>query len=115
DVVMYVNGLPLVIVELKNATDEKATIHKAFTQIQNYKKAVPSIFYYNALCVISDGIDAKTSSLSAPENRFLSWKAPKDTEVNLSLAKESERSLAAEPKSLYKKTDLQILTTHMLK
>ena len=49
DVVLYVNGLPLVVVELKNATDEKATLDRAFTQIQNYKKAVPSIFYYNAL------------------------------------------------------------------
>ena len=94
DVVIYVNGLPLVVVELKNATDEKATVRKAFTQIQNYKTAVPSIFYYNALCVISDGIDAKTSSLSAPFSRFLNWKAP-----------EKEAVL---------KTELQILTEHML-
>lgn len=76
DVVIYVNGLPLVILELKNATDEKATLDRAFTQIQNYKKAVPSIFYYNALCVISDGIDAKTASLSAPFSRYLAWKSP---------------------------------------
>ena len=81
DVVIFVNGLPLVIVELKSATDEKATLEKAFTQIQNYKKAVPSIFYYNALCVISDGIDAKVSSLSAPFSRFLAWKSP-DKEEN---------------------------------
>jgi type I restriction enzyme, R subunit len=54
DVVIFINGLPLVIAELKNALDEKATLDKAFTQIQNYKKAVPSIFYYNALCIISD-------------------------------------------------------------
>jgi len=58
DAVVFVNGLPLVVVELKNATDENATLDKAYTQIQNYKTAVPSIFYYNALCVISDGIDA---------------------------------------------------------
>jgi type I restriction enzyme R subunit len=76
DVVLFVNGLPLVFIELKNATDEKATVRKAFTQIQNYKKAVPAIFYYNALCVISDGIDAKTSSVSAPFSRYLSWKSP---------------------------------------
>ncbi len=94
DVVIYVNGLPLVVVELKNATDEKATVRKAFTQIQNYKTAVPSIFYYNALCVISDGIDAKTSSLSAPFTRFLNWKAPKKEKVL--------------------KTELQVLTEHML-
>ena len=49
DVVIYINGLPLVVVELKNASSEKATIHNAYTQIQNYKKDVPSIFFYNAL------------------------------------------------------------------
>jgi type I restriction enzyme, R subunit len=76
DVVLYVNGLPLVVIELKNATDEKATLDRAFTQIQNYKKAVPSIFYYNALCVISDGIDARMSSVSAPFSRYLAWKSP---------------------------------------
>jgi len=80
DVVIFVNGLPLVVIELKNATDEKATLDKAFTQIQNYKKAIPSIFFYNALCVISDGIDAKVSSVSAPFSRYLSWKSPEKKE-----------------------------------
>ncbi len=80
DVVIFVNGLPLVIAELKSATDEKATLEKAFTQIQNYKKAVPSIFYYNSLCIISDGIDARVSSLSAPFERFVAWKSPEKIE-----------------------------------
>ncbi|MDA9157177.1 type I restriction endonuclease subunit R [Flavobacteriaceae bacterium] len=92
DVVIYINGLPLVVVELKNATSEKATIRNAYTQIQNYKKDVPSIFFYNALCVISDGIDAKVSSLSAPFTRYLSWKAKEDAGVQ---------------------TDLQVMTKHM--
>ena len=92
DVVIYINGLPLVVVELKNATSEKATIRNAYTQIQNYKKDVPSIFFYNALCVISDGIDAKVSSLSAPFTRYLSWKAKEDIGVQ---------------------TDLQVMTKHM--
>ena len=92
DVVIYINGLPLVVVELKNASSEKATIHNAYTQIQNYKKDVPSIFFYNALCVISDGIDAKVSSVSAPFTRFLSWKAPVDAGLQ---------------------TDLQVMTKHM--
>lgn len=80
DVVIFVNGLPLVIVELKSATDEKATLDRAFTQIQNYKKAVPSIFYYNSLCIISDGIDARVSSVSAPFSRYLAWKSPEKIE-----------------------------------
>jgi type I restriction enzyme R subunit len=95
DVVVFVNGLPLVFVELKSATDEKATLYKAYTQIQNYKKAVPSIFYYNALCIIADGIDAKTSSISALFTRFLSWKAPEKIEND-------------------PRTQLQILTKYML-
>jgi len=76
DVVLFVNGLPLVVVELKSAVSEKATLERAFTQIQNYQTAVPSIFFYNALCVISDGVDARTSSLSAPFPRYLAWKSP---------------------------------------
>ncbi len=80
DVVLFVNGLPLVVVELKHPTDEDATLDRAFTQIQNYKKAVPSIFYYNTLCVISDGIDARVSSVSAPFSRYLVWKSPEKKE-----------------------------------
>lgn len=80
DIVIFINGLPLVVAELKSATDEKATLEKAFTQIQNYKKAIPSIFYYNSLCIISDGIDARVSSVSAPFSRFLAWKSPNKKE-----------------------------------
>lgn len=80
DVVIFVNGLPLVIIELKNALDENATLYKAYTQIQNYKTAVPSIFYYNSLTIISDGIDAKVSSLSSPYSRYLAWKSPEKKE-----------------------------------
>jgi type I restriction enzyme R subunit len=76
DVVLFINGLPLVIIELKNALDEKATLNRAYIQIQNYKEAIPSVFYYNALIVIADGIDAKVSSLSASYNRYLTWKSP---------------------------------------
>jgi len=76
DVILFVNGLPLVVIELKSATSEKATLERAYTQIQNYKTAIPSIFSYNALCVISDGIDARTSTVSAPYSRFLAWKSP---------------------------------------
>lgn len=83
DAVIFVNGLPLIVIELKSAIDEKATLDRAFTQIQNYKKAVPSIFYYNTLCIISDGIDAKVSSVSAPYNRYLAWKSPQKDENNI--------------------------------
>ncbi|MBL4890163.1 MAG: type I restriction endonuclease subunit R, partial [Candidatus Lindowbacteria bacterium] len=77
DVILFINGLPLVVIELKSAVSEKATLERAYTQIQNYKTAIPSIFNYNALCIISDGLDARTSSISAPYSRYLAWKSPK--------------------------------------
>jgi len=80
DVILFVNGLPLVVIELKSAISEKATLERAYTQIQNYKTAIPSIFNYNALCIISDGIDARTSTVSASYSRHLAWKSPKKEE-----------------------------------
>lgn len=74
DVVLLVNGLPLCVVELKNPADENATVKKAFTQLQNYKKAIPSLFYYNGILVASDGLDAKMGSLTAGWSRFMAWK-----------------------------------------
>lgn len=74
DVLLFVNGIPLVIIELKNAADEKATMHKAYEQIQTYKATIPSLFTYNAICVISDGHECKAGSLSADFTRFMAWK-----------------------------------------
>jgi len=75
DVVLIINGLPLVVIELKNPTDENATVQKAFTQLQNYKQAIPNLFHYNALLVASDGHDAKAGSLTAGWSRFMAWKS----------------------------------------
>jgi len=74
DVILYVNGLPLVVIELKNPADAHATIRKAYDQIQTYKIVIPSLFFYNAFCVISDGLEAKAGTLSAPFSRFQAWK-----------------------------------------
>lgn len=75
DVLLFVNGLPLVLVELKNAADENATIQSAFRQIETYKAQIPTIFTYNSLLIISDGLEAKAGSLSAGQSRFLAWKS----------------------------------------
>lgn len=64
DVILFVNGLPLVVIELKNAADTSATIQSAHRQIETYKQAIPSLFTYNSLVVISDGLDARAGSLS---------------------------------------------------
>jgi len=74
DVVLFVNGLPLVVLELKNPQDEKATLNSAYRQIQTYLDRIPSLFTYNGLLVISDGLEAKAGSLSAGFSRFMSWK-----------------------------------------
>lgn len=74
DVLLFVNGIPLVIFELKNPADENATIHKAFDQIQAYKLAIPGLFTYNEICIISDGLEAKAGSLTASYSRFSAWK-----------------------------------------
>ena len=74
DVVLYVNGLPLVVIELKNATDGKANLAAAYNQIQTYKQQISSLFRFNELCVISDGIDARVGTMTAPFERFMAWK-----------------------------------------
>lgn len=75
DVVLFVNGLPLVVIELKNPIDENATVQKAFTQLQNYKNSIPSLFYYNDALVASDGLDARAGTISSDISRFLAWKS----------------------------------------
>lgn len=75
DIILFVNGLPLVVVELKNAVDENAAIHSAFNQLQTYKQTIPSLFVYNSLLIVSDGWDALYGSLTAPKQFFVPWKS----------------------------------------
>lgn len=74
DILLFVNGLPLVVMEIKNATDENATLKSAFQQLETYKQAIPSLFTYNAFLILSDGLEAKAGSLSAGLSRFMAWK-----------------------------------------
>ncbi|MBE9002018.1 type I restriction endonuclease subunit R [Nostoc sp. LEGE 12447] len=76
DIVLFINGLPLVVIELKNAATEKANLNAAYNQLQTYKRRIPSLFTYNALLVISDGLSARAGSLTAGFNRFSTWKNP---------------------------------------
>jgi len=75
DLVLFVNGIPLVVIELKNAIDENATIKAAYQQLETYKQTIPALFTSNALLVISDGLEAKAGSLSAGLSRFMVWKS----------------------------------------
>jgi len=74
DIILFVNGLPLVLLELKNPADENANIWKAFDQIETYKEQIPDVFQYNEVLVISDGTDALMGSLSANAERFMAWR-----------------------------------------
>lgn len=75
DVILFVNGIPLVVLELKNAADENATIKSAFRQIETYKAVIPGLFTYNAFSVISDGLEARAGTLSSGMSRFMQWKS----------------------------------------
>ena len=74
DLVLFVNGIPLVVIELKNAIDENATLKAAYQQLETYKYTIPSLFTPNAFLIISDGLEARAGSLSAGFSRFMAWK-----------------------------------------
>ncbi len=74
DVVVFVNGLPIVVIELKNPTEEDATIDDAYNQLQTYKDEIPSLFRTNGLLITSDGLLARVGSLTANSERFMAWR-----------------------------------------
>lgn len=74
DIMLFVNGLPLVLLELKNAADVHADLIKAFDQLQTYKEQIPDLFHYNEILIISDGSEARMGSLSADIERFARWR-----------------------------------------
>lgn len=75
DLILFVNGIPLVVVELKSASDEEVGIEEAYNQIQTYKRDIPSLFNYNAFCILSDGINAKAGTITSNEERFMNWRS----------------------------------------
>jgi len=81
DVILFLNGLPLVVIELKNPADENATIWSAFNQLQTYKHQIAALFNYNVLLVISDGLEARVGSLTADTERFMPWRTIEGEEV----------------------------------
>lgn len=74
DLIVFVNGIPLVVVELKSAIDENVDISDAYNQLQTYKSVIPSLFTYNAFMVTSDGINARAGTLTSDEDRFMAWR-----------------------------------------
>jgi type I restriction enzyme R subunit len=74
DIILFVNGLPLVLLEIKNPADQNANIWKAYDQLQTYKEQIPDVFQANELLVISDGSEALMGSLSSTSERFMAWR-----------------------------------------
>ena len=74
DIILFVNGLPLVLLEIKNPSDENANVWKAYDQIQTYKEQIPDVFQTNEVLVISDGTEALMGSLSSDAERFMAWR-----------------------------------------
>ena len=81
DMVLFVNGLPLAVIELKNAVDEEATIHTAWRQLQTYKAELPSLFAYNAALLVSDGMEARLGALTAGWEWFKPWRTIEGQEL----------------------------------
>ncbi len=81
DIVLFVNGLPFAVIELKNPADENATIWSAFNQLQTYKEQIPSLFAYNEALVISDGTEARIGTLTANREWFMPWRTIEGQEL----------------------------------
>jgi type I restriction enzyme R subunit len=110
DIVLFVNGIPLVVLELKNAADENATINSAFKQLETYKATIPCLFTYNGLLIISDGLETKAGSLSAGYSRFMAWK----TKDGLTEASHLEIQLVTLIKGMLNKKTILDLIRHFI-
>lgn len=75
DVIIFINGIPLVVFELKSAIKEDTTIENAYNQIKNYQQDIRTLFYYNAFNVISDGVNARIGTITADFSRYMTWKS----------------------------------------
>jgi type I restriction enzyme R subunit len=110
DVVIFLNGLPLAVIELKNPGDENATVKDAFNQFETYKDQIPTLFNYNALLVISDGIAAKAGTVTSSWERFMPWR----TIDGLSLASKELPQLEVLIKGAFDKSRFLDLIRHFI-
>ncbi len=110
DVVVFVNGLPLGLMELKNPTDENATIKGAYNQLQTYKAEIPSLFPYNEVLVISDGVAARVGTLTSSWEWFLPWRTVEGED----LAPESTPELEVVAKGVFEKGRFLDLVRHFV-
>lgn len=91
DILVFINGLPLAVIELKNPADEHADIWKAYHQLQTYKEEIPDLFNTNAALVVSDGVTARIGSLTANQERFMPWRTLRNEKDKPQLELEIEK------------------------
>lgn len=110
DLILFVNGIPLVVIELKNPADENTTVRSAYRQLQTYKELIPSLFTYNVFMIASDGLEAKAGSLSAGFTRFMAWKSADGKEEASNLVSQLETLI----KGMLNKETLLDLIRHFI-
>ncbi len=82
DIILFINGLPLVVMELKSPSREETDASEAYRQLRNYMHEIPSMFIYNAICVMSDHLVSKAGTITSGEDRFMEWKSKNGNRVN---------------------------------
>lgn len=82
DIILFINGLPLVVIELKSPSREETDASEAYRQLRNYMHEIPSMFIYNAVCVMSDHLVSKAGTITSGEDRFMEWKSKDGNRVN---------------------------------
>lgn len=110
DIVVFVNGLPVAVLELKSASNEEVGISDAYNQVQTYKSAIPSLFTYNSFLVISDGVNARVGTLTANEDRFMMWRTIDGDDV----APSSMPQLEVLIKGMFEKSRLLDIIKHFV-
>ncbi|WP_048190700.1 type I restriction endonuclease subunit R [Methanobacterium sp. SMA-27] len=110
DIILFVNGLPLVVIELKNPVDDKATLNKAYQQLQTYQSQIPSLFHFNEILMISDGMEARAGTLTSDYQRFMPWKTIEGEKDSLLTMVEMEVLI----RGMFNKTVLMDLIRHFI-
>ena len=111
DIVIFVNGLPLAVIELKNPADENATVWTAFNQFETYKNEIPSMFNFNGILVVSDGMEARAGTITSGKEWFMLWRTIDGKEIKSDIRSKSMEVLL---KGMFQKERFLDIVRHFL-
>jgi type I restriction enzyme R subunit len=111
DIILFINGLPLVVIELKNPADENATVWSAFNQFETYKNEIPSLFRFNEMLVVSDGMEARSGTITSGKEWFMLWRTIDGTEIKSEI---KSKSLEVLLRGMFERERLLDLARHFL-